>query len=400
MTHFNYLAQDSQSKQIKGSLEAKDMLEAKAKLRQMNLYIIWIRRESRFLERFGLARVKNLDLAIFSHQFSVMISSGIPLIRALKALAEETNNKRFRTIINKIRFDVENGVSLSDALLKHPKIFSNFFISLIKTGEAAGILPAVLNKLADYLEKQEDLRRKVVSSFAYPVIVSVVAAAVVSFLLIFIVPVFRSVYKTLKINLPGPTIILITLSNIFVKFWWLIILLIGIIYYVFSRLSHAKVFGLMIDKLKLQLPLFGQLNRKVSVSRFVRTLSTLIASGVALNQSLNIAKEIVNNRVIVNTIELIQKDINQGASLADSLKIQSIFPPMVVQMISAGEESGKLEMMLDKCADFLDEDIDTLIKSLVVKLEPTLTFALAVLVGFIALAIYLPMFDLIRQISR
>lgn len=400
MAQFNYLAQDAQNKQVKGSLEAKDMLEAKAKLRQMNLYIISIRRENNLVERLGLSRVKNLDLAIFSHQFAVMISSGIPLLKALRALTEETSNRKFRLIINKIRTDVENGISLSDALLKHPKVFSNFFISLIKTGEAAGILPEVLNKLADYLEKQEELRRKVVSSFAYPAIVTVVAVGVVSFLLIFIVPVFRSVYKTLRINLPGPTVALIALSNIFVKFWWLIILVIGISYYAFLRLNRDKKFGLAIDRVKLHLPIFGQLSRKVAVSRFVRTLSTLIGSGVALNQSLNIIREIVENRVIVNTIESIQKDINQGSSMADSLKLQPIFPPIVIQMISAGEESGKLETMMDKCADFLDEDIDTLIKSLVVKLEPTLTFLLAVLVGFIALAIYLPMFDLIRQISR
>lgn len=400
MAQFNYLAQDAQNKQVKGSLEAKDILEAKVKLRQMNLYIISVRRENNLVERLGLSRVKNLDLAIFSHQFAVMISSGIPLLKALRALTEETSNRRFRLIISKIRTDVENGISLSDALLKHPKVFSNFFISLIKTGEAAGILPEVLNKLADYLEKQEELRRKVVSSFAYPAIVTVVAVGVVSFLLIFIVPVFRSVYKTLKINLPGPTVALISLSNIFVKFWWLIILVIGIVYYAFLRLNRDKKFGLAIDRVKLHLPMFGQLSRKVAVSRFVRTLSTLIGSGVALNQSLNIIREIVENRVIVNTIESIQKDINQGSSMADSLKLQPIFPPIVIQMISAGEESGKLETMMDKCADFLDEDIDTLIKSLVVKLEPTLTFFLAVLVGFIALAIYLPMFDLIRQVSR
>ena len=290
MAQFNYLAQDAQNKQVKGSLEAKDMLEAKAKLRQMNLYIISIRRENNLVERLGLSRVKNLDLAIFSHQFAVMISSGIPLLKALRALTEETSNRRFRLIISKIRTDVENGISLSDALLKHPKVFSNFFISLIKTGEAAGILPEVLNKLADYLEKQEELRRKVVSSFAYPAIVTVVAVGVVSFLLIFIVPVFRSVYKSLKINLPGPTVALIALSNIFVKFWWLIILLIGISYYAFLRLNHDKKFGLAIDRVKLHLPMFGQLSRKVAVSRFVRTLSTLIGSGVALNQSLNIIR--------------------------------------------------------------------------------------------------------------
>jgi len=400
MAHFIYLAQDSHNNQIKADLEAKDISEAKAKLRGMDLYIIWIKPENRILEKFSLGRVKNLDLAIFSHQFSVMISSGIPLIRALNALADETTNKKFRAIINKIKSDVDGGVSLSNALLKHPKVFSNFFISLIKTGEVAGILPAVLNKLAIYLEKQEDLRRKVRSSFAYPVIVTFVAIAVVIFLLIFIVPVFRSVYKTMKITLPVPTLVLIALSDIVKKFWWLLILSAGLLYYGLMRLGQKKTVGLKIDQFKLKLPLFGPLNQKVAVSRFVRTLSTLIASGIPLSQSLNIVREIVDNKLIANTIELVQKDINQGKALAEALKAQHIFPPLVVQMIAAGEESGKLEMLLDKCADFLDEDIDALIKSLVVKLEPTLTFFLAILVGFIALAIYLPMFDLIKQISR
>jgi len=400
MAHFNYLAQDNQDKQISGVLEAKDIAEAKAKLRQMGLYIIWVRPEVGFLKTLDLGRVKNMELAIFSHQFAVMISSGIPLVRALKALADETDNRKFRTIIDKVRFDVENGTSLSQAFSKNPKVFSNLFISLIKTGEAAGALPAVLNRLANCLEKDEDLRRKVASSFAYPLIVGIMAIVAVSFLLIAVVPVFSSVYKSLKINLPGPTIALIGLSSILVKFWWLILLFIGLIFYILRIAKHNEIFGLTLDRLKLRLPIFGQLNRKVSVSRFVRTLSTLIGSGLTLNPSLTITKEAVGNRAIAKTIESMQNEINQGKSLSDSLRQAQYFPAIAVQMISVGEESGNLNALLDKCADFLDEDIDILIKNLVVKLEPTLTFFLAVLVGFIALAIYLPMFDLMHQIAK
>lgn len=400
MAHFSYLAQDNQNKQVKGVLEAKNVQEAKSKIRSLGLYLISVRKESGIIDGLGVGKVKNMDLAIFSHQFSVMISSGIPLIRALKALAEESNNKKFRSIINKISFDVENGISLSDAFGRHPKIFSNFFINLIKTGEVAGILPNVLTRLARYLEKEEDLRRKVLSSFAYPVIVGVVAIGVVAFLLIFIVPIFLAVYKTLRIDLPGPTLTLIFLSNAVIKFWWLILILVGVIFYIFKVLGRNEQVGLILDNFKLRIPLFGQLTRKVAVSRFVRTLSTMISSGLPLNSSLSIVKEVVENRVICDNIESMQKDINQGKFLSESLKKQDVFPPIVVQMLSAGEESGNLTSMLDKCADFLDEDIETLIKSLVVKLEPTLTFFLAALIGFIALAIYLPMFDLIRQIGR
>lgn len=400
MARFNYLANDNQNKQVKGALEAKDLLEAKTKLRQSGLYIIWVKRESVVIEGLSFGRIRNQDLAVFSHQFAVMIGSGIPLIRALKAIEDEATNRSLRTVLNKVRTEVENGVSLSAAFSKHPKVFSNFFVSLVKSGEAAGILPNVLKRLAEHLEKEEDLRRKVASSFAYPVIVGFVALGVVTFLLIFVVPVFRSAYKSLKIGLPGPTVTLIVLSNIFIKFWWLILLLIAILFCVLAVSKYNTSIGLIVDRLKLRLPVFGRLNRKVALSRLVRTLSTMIGSGLTLNTSLNIAKDVVGNRLVAKTIGLIQAEISQGKQISDSLKAKAFFPPMVVQMISVGEESGSLNAMLDKCADFLDEDIDLLIKNLVVKIEPLLTFLLAIVVGFIAMAIYLPMFDLIKQISK
>jgi len=400
MPHFDYLATDEQNKQVKDTIEAEDLLEAKTKLRQLNLYIIWVRQERKINISFGLDRVKNQDLAVFSHQFSVMISSGIPLLRTLKALAEETTNTRLRAVIEKIKFDVENGASLSNAISKHAQVFSTFFISLVKSGEATGKLSPVLESLANYLESQEDLRRKVSSAFAYPVIVGIVAILVMCFLLIFIVPVFSSVYKTMKITLPGPTLTLIILSNIVIKFWWLILVFISLGFYFLKASKQNAAFGLVLDGLKLKLPLFGELNRKVAMSRFVRTLSTMVGSGLTLNPSLTIIKEVVGNRVFALGIESIQKDINQGKQISEALKTQKFFPPIVMQMIAVGEESGNLNTMLDKCADFLDKDIDALVKSLVVKLEPTLTFFLAVLVGFIALAIYLPMFDLIRQMNK
>ena len=400
MANFSYLAQDSQNKEIRGVLEAKDINEAKAKLRQASLYIIEINPEAHFRVALGVHRVKNMELSIFSHQFAAMISSGIPMIRTLKTLSEETNNRKFRKIIDKIRVDIENGASLSNAFSRFPGIFSNFFISLIKTGETAGVLPAVLSRLADYLEKEDDLKRKIASSFAYPVIVGIVAMGAVSFLLIFVVPVFSSVYKSLKIGLPGPTVTLIALSNFFIQFWWLILSLAFSIYFALRILKENKTFRLAADRLKLIVPVFGQLNRKVATSRFVRTLSTLVGSGVTLSASLTIIKDVVGNRAIARALESVQKDIQQGKPLSESLKRQNYFPPIVVQMLAAGEESGNLNAMLDKCADFLDEDINTLIKNLVVKLEPSLTVVLAILVGFIALAIYLPMFDLIRSIAK
>ena len=212
--------------------------------------------------------------------------------------------------------------------------------------------------------------------------------------------VFSSVYKSLKITLPGPTVTLMVLSNFFINYWWLIASAVVLIFLALRILKQNKTFGLAADKGKLILPVFGLLNRKVATSRFVRTLSTLVGSGVTLSSSLTITKEVVGNRAVAQALEQVQKNIAQGKPLAEALKKEQYFPPIAVQMLAAGEESGNLNAMLDKCADFLDEDIDTLIKNLVVKLEPSLTVALAILVGFIALAIYLPMFDLIRSIAR
>lgn len=400
MERFNYLAADDQGKQIKGAVEANDLLDAQTKLRHSGLYIIRVSKENNLKGKFYFSRIKNPDLSIFCHQFSVLVSSGVPLVRSLKALAQETPNIKFRYIINQVRQDVENGSSLSGALYKYPDVFSNFFVSLIKGAETAGILPEILSKLADYLEKEEDLRRKVSASFAYPIVVGFVAFGSVSFLLIFVVPVFVKVYKSLKLGLPGPTVALIILSDIFIKFWWLILLVIASVFYIFKLAEKKESVGLILDRVKLKIPLFGRLNRKVAVSRFVRLLSTLIGSGVTLGASLEIVKNIVGNKAIASEVGLIHHDIIQGSTISHSLKMREFFPPIVAQMVSVGEESGNLKIMLEKCADFLDEEIDTFVKQLIVKLEPILTLFLAALVSFIALAIYLPMFDLVRNISR
>lgn len=256
MPYFNYLAQDAKAQKTGGNIEAVDIIEAKAKIRQMGLYLVRVKQEARVFSILGSAKIKSMDLAVFSHQFAAMISSGVPLLRSLNALAEEATDKPFRFIIQKIKTDIENGQSLSSALSRNPKVFSNFFVSLIKTGELGGVLPVLLNRLANYLEKEEDLRRKVKSSFAYPVIVLITAILVVTFLLIFIVPVFCSVFKALKINLPMPTLALIALSNLVVKLWWLLLLL-GVFAYVFLQVAVKKqAVRFFIDKLKLGIPIF------------------------------------------------------------------------------------------------------------------------------------------------
>jgi len=317
------------------------------------------------LKKIGLSfdRISKVDLAIFAHQFSAMIGAGLPLIKCLLVLSKDTENKKLKKVIEKVVYDIERGLSLSGALEKHPQVFSNFFVNMIRSGETAGILPTVLKRLADHLEKEEDLNQKVVSAFAYPAVVGLVAVVVISFLLIYIVPVFKNIYKTLKINLPLPTLLLINLSNSMVKYAWLYILLIIGIFYGFRRLKKNKKMVFLLDYFSFFMPVFGRLNRKIATARFTRTLASMLSSGVPLNRSLDASNDVINNSVASAVIRALKNSIGQGRGLNEVLQKQKIFLPMAVQMIATGEESGTLDMMLNKVADFLDEDILLALKS-------------------------------------
>ncbi len=336
---------------------------------------------------------------MFTHQFAAMIDAGLPLTKSLSVILNEVENIKLKQVLARIIYDIKSGVSLSDAFAKHPKIFSYFFINMIKSGEAAGILPSVLKRLAQHLDKEQELRQKVSSAFAYPVVVSFVAAAVVFFLLIFIIPVFKNVYKSLRISLPLPTLFLINMSSFMVKYWWILLLLLVASFFIFKKISKRKKVIFFIDHFKLFMPVFGKINRKIATARFTRTLASMIAGGVPLIVSLDVSKEAVNNRVALAVIRALKNNVSKGGRLSEILEKQNIFPPLAVQMISTGEESGTLDKMLNKTADFLDEEIDVNLRRLVIKLEPSLTFFLAALVGYIAISIYLPMFDIIRGLS-
>lgn len=403
MPKYRYIAKDSQGKEFRSIVEAKDKDEAKTKLNQLGLYNV-------FLEEITLGRkfrlpipargIKKIDLALFSHQFSAMISAGLPLVKCLSVLSQEIENPNLKSAIDKVIFDIQSGLSLSTALTRHPHIFSNFFVSMVKSGETAGILPGVLKRVAQHLEKEVDLRQKITSAFTYPTIVLFVAGGVVTFLLIFIVPVFQNVYKSLKLNLPLPTLFLIHLSNFMIKYWWLFLVIIIASIFGFKRIKQKnKRLSFLWDYSKFWMPIFGKLNRKITTARFSRNLAAMLASGVTLGRSLEVTEEALDNQVSTTLIRALQRNISQGRTLTEVLEKQRLFSPLAVQMIATGEESGTLEQMLNKTADFLDEEIDHIIKRLVTRLEPLLTFVLAVIVGYIALSIYLPMFDIIQRIG-
>jgi len=345
-------------------------------------------------------KIKINDLVIFSEQFSVMINAGIPIAKCLQTLGQQTENPVLKRVLYNIRIDIEGGSTFSGALGKYPKVFSELYINLVKAGESGGILDDVLLNIVEYLNKQEAIKLSVKKSLAYPLIVIGAAALAVTFLVIFIVPVFAKVYESMHINLPLPTIMLLGLSNFFVHFWWLIIILIAGLIFGILAAQRNEAARAIIDTYILRLPFVGRIIRLGLISRFVRILGLLISSGVTMNVSLGILEDIVKNKVMVDALVRMRKSIKAGTSISSSILNEKVFPPTVVEMIAAGEESGKINVMLKKSSDLIERDLDFLIQRVLVSIEPILTFFIAVMVGFIALAIYLPMFDIIATVAK
>ena len=398
MARYSYLASDSTGKSYKGSIEARDEKELRQKLKGMGLYVTSMKREKAV---FALIpnRVTPSDLVTFSRQFSTMIDAGLPLTKSLRALEKQTESSALRKVISDIRIGIEGGSSLSEAMAKYRSVFSEFFIAMIKAGETGGLLNKVLESLANHLEKQDNLKRTVRSAFAYPTIVGSLAILVVSFLVIVIVPVFKDVYARMHLSLPGPTLALIGVSNFVRHFWWLILLLIGGLMFSYRWINKSPIFRARLDSFKINVPIFGRLIRKAAVARFVRTFGDMISSGVAILESLRVADRVAANRAISKIVKTMTDSLHRGGLISETLGEQDIFPAGVVQMVASGEESGRLGFMLMKSADTLERDVDDIVKRLVVKIEPLMTLIMACAVGFIAISIYLPIFDVIKEMS-
>jgi type IV pilus assembly protein PilC len=384
---------------VNGLMEAGDKRDVRSRLRRQDFYatsiaVIREARPSRFRKK-----IKREEIAVLAEQLAVMIDAGLPLVRCLATLAQQNKSESLRQIIDEIRQDVENGTSLADSLAKHPKVFPTLFISLVRAGEIGGVLDGVLRQLADYLDKEQQTRQMVKSALVYPRIVAVLCVLTAIFMVSFVVPRFAMLYERLGIMLPLPTIILIEISNFIVKFWWAMLVGVVGVTLAYMRFRSSRVGRDMLDRVKLHLPIFGDLNRKAAVSRFVRVLGALDASGVPILQSLEVAEPIVDNTVISRIIGDMRANVSSGGDLTTPLLVSRIFPPMVVQMISMGEEAGKLGEALGKSADYLERQLDTIVKRLIARLEPILTIIVAAVVGLFALAIYLPLFDIIKGMS-
>ena len=314
-------------------------------------------------------------------------------------LAEQTESKPLAEVVNQVRMDVEKGSSLSQALARHPKAFNRLYVSMVRAGEVGGSLDSVLMRLADTIEKQVELRRKVKSAMTYPVVVACLVLLIVTAMLLFVIPMFQNIYKQLGGTLPVPTQILIKISNVCREFWYIIFLVEGGAVFAFRRWINSEDGRKKWDAIKLKLPVFGKLVRKTALARFSRTLSALVRSGVPILESLDIVADTAGNWVVAKAVRDTQTAVKQGEPLSRRLEDHEVFPPMVVQMMAVGEETGALDEMLDKIADFYDQEVEATVDALTSLIEPLLIVVMGVCVGGMIISLYLPMFNIIKLIK-
>ena len=403
---FVYRVRDKGGRLLEGTLEADNTGLVASKLREMGYYPISIEARSSGglqteLHIPGLGhRVKARDVAVFARQFATMINAGLTMLRALNILADQTSNPTLAQAVSSVRGDVETGASLSQALSRHPKIFSRLFVSMVRAGEAAGVLDRVLLQLAETLERQAKLRSKIRSAAAYPVAVLVLVSGIATGMLIFVVPMFKSMYKQVGGKLPAPTLMLIKISHIFSSYFLIVIGLAVAALFAGRRIVRTPRGRMVWDTLKLRAPILGRVVHRSALSRFAHTLSVLLRSGVPILESLEITADTVNNAVLGEAIKDVQSGVKSGDTVAHPLANHPSFPPMVTQMMAVGEETGALDEMLEKVASFFDQEVESLVDALTSLIEPLLIVVMGALVGGMVICLYLPMFDIINQIKQ
>ncbi len=378
--------------------DSKDI--ALTSLRRQNIVVTGIRERGKeiSLTKMGL-RVPAKTLAVFTRQFSVMIDAGLPLVQCLEILANQQEHKNFQKILLQVRQDVEAGSTLADAMRRHPKAFDNLYVNMIAAGEAGGILDTILQRLSVYIEKAVKLRNQVRAAMIYPIAVIVIAAIVVAVILLKVIPTFAALFTSLGAELPLPTRVVIWCSNFLARYWWAFLLAIGAAVFAFRRYYATYNGRRVVDGLILKAPVLGMILRKIAVARFCRTLATLTSSGVPILESLDITARTSGNAIVEDAILGVRKSVEGGKTIVEPLRESGVFPNMVVQMVGVGEQTGALDAMLNKIADFYEDEVDAAVAGLVKLLEPVMIFILGVVIGGIVIAMYLPMFTLINKIG-
>ena len=436
MPTFTYKARDNKGGLQESSILADDVSQAKGLLKKNGLWVIDIKQIDKsenpkteekapfvdesssetnkttsakknsgtnksiqdFLTKYQPISLK--DMVIFSRQFSSMVESGVAMLRALNVLTEQTQNPRLRNVLAQIKYDIEQGSALSDSLDKHPKVFDRLYTSMVRAGEAGGVLDQVLNRLAIFMEERSKLTQQVKAAMTYPVVVMLIAVGVFYAMLTLVLPTFSGLFSSLGSELPAYTRFLISISE-FLRSWYILVIIVGFIFLVWSLKNwyQTKQGKFVIDLTLLGVPVLGDIIRKVAVARFTRTFGTLIKSGVPIVTALEVVKESAGNEVLSRAVEAVQVRVQEGGTINGPMGESKIFPPMVTQMVAIGEETGQLENMLEKIADFYDVEVGTAVESLTSLLEPIMIVTLGGLVGAIVIGMYLPIFTVISQIK-
>lgn len=407
MPVFEYKAYNTSGKPVSGLIDAESSSAARQKLRKAGVFTTALKEEEKVKEtRKGLRApitvfktVKLADLAIMTRQLSTLLGAGLPLVESLTALIDQTSNFTLKKVISQIRERVNEGSTLADALGQHPRIFSSLYVNMTRAGESSGALEIVLQRLADFTENQLALKNKLFATLAYPILMLFVGAGVLLFLLTFVIPKVTSIFYETQQALPLPTQILLSVSGMLKKTWWLIIIGVILLIFVIQKINRNEKGKAFFDRMKLNLPFFGKLIQKIAISRFTRTFGILLHSGIPVLTSLDIVKTVVNNSVLFKAIEEARNNIREGEAIAPPLNRSGLFPPMVTHMISVGERSGRLEEMLQKISEASENEVQSTIQGLTSLLEPVMILFMGSIVGFIVLSILLPIFEM-NQLIR
>src|SRR5436309_865927 len=426
MPRYNYVALDARGQEASGLVEAASPNEAIGQLRQAGYFPTSVYEEAKSgpngkvpqraakmakatrpraktnIVLFQRKTIKAKVLMIFTRQLATLIDSGLPLLRSLNVLAKQERDSVLKNTINKLADGVQGGSTFSEALALHPRIFNDLYVNMVKAGEIGGVLELVLNRLAEFQEKAAKIKNKVAAAMVYPVIVITLALTIMAFLLVFIVPKFEAVFHDLLGDKPLPaiTMFVINVSRLVQAHWLVLIGVIVAIVFGYRFANRTKPGKSVIDRVKLHLPLFGDLNRKNAISRFSRTLGTLVTSGVPILQSLNITRETAGNMVIARAISHVHDSVKEGESIVQPLEASRVFPPMVISMVDVGEETGKLPEMLLKIADVYDDEVDNSVAGITAALEPIMIVCLALIVGTIVIALFMPLIAIIQGLQQ
>lgn len=387
-------------KRVSGVVEADSKADVLKNLRKQKIRITLVQEQTAKPGLFSRKkRIRVKDLALFTRQFATMISAGLPLIQCLEVLTQQMDNPELRVVVRRVTQRIEGGATLNEALRDHPSVFNELFTSMVEAGETGGILDTILERLATHLEKMEALIRKVKGAMTYPMVVFSVSMGATAFMLLFLIPRFAQMFTDFGGELPMPTRIVMGASDLLKHYGWVLVVLGVVGFIAFKRYRATNNGARRIDGYLLRFPVIGQVVRKGAVSRFARTLGTLLSSGVPLLDGLNVTARAAGNRVVSDAVQQIRTSVTGGSTLAEPMRATGVFPPMVTQMVSVGEETGRLDEMLSKLADFYDDEVDSAVDSLTAVIEPVMIVIMGLIVGGMLIAMYLPMFKLISVVS-